>query len=419
MRVIVIGGGVVGAASALALAERGLAVTLIEARETVAEATSHANGGGVTPLHSEPWNGPALAGSLLRYIHRRDAPWRLPPRMLPALGVWGLKFLSQSRRTAFMANARANIRLGLHSLDVLRQWRERYALDYAQTTRGSLQLFHDNAALDRALATRRELIDGLGEVQRLDVDAVVEREPALAPAADRLAGALYYPDHESGDAARFAEGVAGEAQRQGAKLRLGETVRQLVCREGRFEAVDTEHERLNADACVVAAGEQTPRLLAPLGLRVPIQPVRGYSATFEIEGAELLPDYPLLDVAHRFVTLRLGERCLRVAGLADFAGHDRDIPAERVELMLAGARRLLPKHADALCAQRARLWAGLRPMTPDGRALLGETRIAGVYLNAGHGPMGWTQACGCADVLADQLSGRAPVIDPSPFEPGR
>jgi D-amino-acid dehydrogenase len=415
MRVIVIGGGVVGASTALALVERGFEVSLIDARDGIARATSEANGGGVTPLHAEPWNGPGLAGSLLGYIGRKDAPWRLPPTMLPSLGRWGLRFLAESRPARFRANARANFRLGLYSLDCLGQWRERYGFDYARTGAGSVQLYFSTPALERSLALRRELIEGLGEVEPLSVEALVAREPALAPVADRLAGGLFYPRHESGDAARFAACAAAEAERQGARLRLGEPVRRLVCDGGRLSAVETDRETIPADACVVAAGERTPALLRPLGLRVPIEPVRGYSATFEIDEPEALPTLPLLDASHRFVTLRLGERGLRVAGLADFAGHRRAIPPARMDVLLASARRLLPALADRLDPAAGRLWAGLRPVTPDGRPVLGETGIGGVYINAGHGPMGWTMACGSARVVADRIAGRAPMIDTAAY----
>ncbi len=412
---IVIGAGVVGATTALALVERGLDVTLIDKRERVADDTSHANGGGVTPLHSEPWNGPGLFGSLFECIGRQDAPWRLPPQMLPKLGGWGARFLANARRARFMANASANIRLGLHSLERLRDWRSRYDFDYAQTTAGSMQLYFSRDALERALALRRELIAGLGEVEPLDPGAVIEREPALAPVADRLVGGLFYPTHESGDAARFACCAADEAVRQGARLRLGESVCRLVCDNGRLTAVETDRETIDADACVVAAGPRVPELLRPLGFRVPIEPVRGYSASFELPDPDALPKLPLLDTAHRFVTLRLGERGLRIAGLADFAGHRRAIPPARMDVLLASACALLPHLAGQLTPAAGRLWSGLRPVTPDGRPLLGETAVGGVYLNAGHGPMGWTMACASAELVADQLTGCTSAIDPAPY----
>jgi len=415
MRVIVIGAGVVGAATALALVERGFEVTLIDKRKRVADDTSHANGGGVTPLHSEPWNGPGLAGSLLKHMGRADAPWRSPPQRLLKLGGWGIRFLAQSRRSRFTANARANIRLGLLSLERLRQWRSRYGFDYAQTTAGSMQLYFSREALERSLAMRRELIEELGEVELLGVEAAIAREPALAPVADRLAGGLFYPEHEAGDAARFAQCAADEAERQGARLRLEESVHRLICDKGRLTGLETDIETIPADACVVAAGPETSSLLRPLGIHAPIQPVRGYSSTFELPDSDALPSLPLLDTAHRFVTLRLGDCRLRIAGLADFAGHHRAIPPARMDLLLASARKLLPTLAENFTPARGRLWAGLRPVTPDGCPLLGETCVRGIYLNAGHGPMGWTMACGSAEMIAGLIEGRTPRLEAADY----
>lgn len=419
MHVIVLGAGVVGAATALALAERGIEVSLVDARERVADDTSHANGGGLTPLHSEPWNGPDLLPVLLKNIGRKDAPWRLPPGRLPGLGRWGLAFLANAQKKRFVDNARANIRLGLYSLAQLRRWRNQYDLQYAQTTVGSMQVYTDGRAFERALSLRRELIDGLGEVQPLAVDELVVREPALVPVAERLAGGLYYPEHESGDAAALASEAAKMAEQQGAHLHLGERVSAVMVEKRRFVGLETSRGRIQGDACVLAAGPETPHLLRPLGLKVPIEPVRGYSATFELDDGRGLPRLPLLDTARRFVTLRLGETRLRVAGLADFAGHRRAIPPARMDVLLDNARSLLPAVAEQLTPAAGRSWAGLRPLTPDGRPLLGESGIDGLYLNAGHGSMGWTMACGSAQLIASLIVGNAPELDLSPYHPAR
>ncbi|HSH28203.1 MAG TPA: FAD-dependent oxidoreductase, partial [Wenzhouxiangella sp.] len=280
-------------------------------------------------------------------------------------------------------------------------------------------VYADRQTFEGAAHLRRELIEGLGEVRPLEVGEVVDREPALAPVAGRLAGGLYYPEHESGDAAAFARAAAEAAERQGARLHLGERVSGLVVENGRFVGVELPQGRLGGDACVVAAGPETHRLLRPLGLKVPIQPVRGYSATFELDDGRDLPRLPILDTARRFVTLRLGETRLRVAGLADFAGHRRAIPPARMDVLLASARALLPALADQLTPAAGRSWVGLRPVTPDGRPLLGESKIAGLYLNTGHGPMGWAMACGSANLVADLIEGRPPAIDPVLYRPGR
>ena len=410
-RVVVIGGGVVGTTTALALVERGLNVTLVDRQTDAAAETSHANGGGLTPAHSEPWNAPGLLGKLLRNLGRADAPYRLSPLALPGMGTWGLRFLANMRRERFVANARNNIRLGLYSLECLRRWRARYDMAYHQTVSGSMQVYFSRELMAESVQFRRELLQGRAEIQPIGVDEVIAREPALAPVRRDLAGAIVFPDHESGDACRFSQVAAEQAAAGGAQLRFGTRVESIRVESGRFRSVVTDQGEIEADACVVAAGPETPALTRPLGLRLPIYPVRGYSATFEIDREDVLPTLPMLDTASRFVTLRLGERGLRVAGLADFAGHNRRIVPRRVECLLAGARRLLPDLADELLADKAELWAGLRPVTPDGVPLLGETRIPGLYLNAGHGPMGWTMACGSAELVAAEVCGDDPAFD--------
>lgn len=419
MRVIVIGGGVVGAASALALVERGHRVTLVDRASELAAGTSQANGGGLTPLHSEPWNQPGLFGNLLRTMGRGHAPWRLPPSAIPGIGFWGLRFLLEARRHRFEYNARATIRLGCYSLEMLRHWHDVHGLDYHRTCRGSMQLYFSRESLSQAFRQRQRMLNGVGVVEQLDADGAIAREPVLASVREDLAGALYYPDHESGDAAAFTRQVVERAVAAGAELRLQENVQRIACESGRFRSVVTELDTIEADACVVATGAETPWLLKSLSVKAPIYPVRGYSATFEIEGKADLPTLPLLDTERRFVTLRLGERGLRIAGLADFAGHSRAVPPARMDTLLASARRLLPQLAEQLTPKAGRLWAGLRPVTPDGRPLIGESDLRGLYLNTGHGPMGWTMACGSARILADLVDGRDPELDVSDYRADR
>lgn len=408
MHVIVIGAGVVGTTTALALAERGMRVTLLERNASPALETSRANGGGVTPAHAEPWNAPGLLGKLMRELGNADAPYRLSPLAVPGMGLWGIRFLRNMKRERFIENARRNIRLGLYSLDCLRAWRQRYAMDYHQTTQGSMQVFFDTAVMDEAWSFRTRLVDGLIPAERIDGAEAIRREPALEPVRQRLAGAIRFPDHESGDACAFSQAAARLAEEKGASLYFNTDVERIECDRDGFRAVVADGERIEGDACVLAAGPASSRLGRSAGLRLPIYPVRGYSATFELDQIDSAPTLPILDTASRFVTLRLGEKVLRVAGLADFAGHSHDIPMRRIESLLAGARRLLPNLADELVAERAELWSGLRPVTPDGVPLLGPTRVRGLFTNCGHGPMGWTMACGSAEIVADLVAGKSP-----------
>jgi D-amino-acid dehydrogenase len=409
MHVIVIGAGVVGSSTALALAERGLKVTLIDRHRQAAAETSHANGGGITPGHAEPWNSPGIARRLLTRSGSGE-PFRLFSHALPGLASWGLQFLWHSRASRYYRNARHNTRLAVYSGRCLKGLRERYELHYHPCTQGSLELYFDPGELDTALDLRRSIGDPGVEIRKISVEEVVAMEPALAPIAHRMVGAMFLPLHESGDACEFAAETARCAVELGAELRFGAEVAAIARRSGRVAGVLLGDELVEADAVVLSAGVASPAMARPLGLKLPIYPVKGYSATLTMDQPELAPTRPLLDLEHRIVTARFGDR-LRIAGLADFDGYRRDIRSDRIEVLLASACTLLPDLADQIRSGQLETWAGLRPMTPKGPPMLGPTPVPGLYLNTGHGSMGWTQAAGSAQILADVLAGREPAID--------
>ncbi|MCC5866154.1 MAG: D-amino acid dehydrogenase [Wenzhouxiangella sp.] len=414
LHVIVIGAGVVGASTALSLAERGLTVTVLDRQPQAAAETSHANGGGITPGHAEPWNAPGIIQRLLTRSGTGE-PFRIHAHALPGLIGWGINFLWQSKASRYYLNAQNNTRLAVYSGQCLKRLRERHQLSYHQYTDGSLELYFSQSELDHALDLRRMIGDPRVEIRVIDADEVVAMEPALEPVAGRLAGAMFLPLHESGDACVFSAEMLRCAKQLGTEIRLGANVERIERHQGRVIGVRLQDKQLlEADAVIVAAGCGSPALVKPLGLKLPIYPVKGYSATLELEQAELAPTIPLLDLEHRIVTARFGNR-LRMAGLADFDGYNRTIRSDRIQVLLDSACALLPRLADEIRAGRAESWAGLRPMTPRGTPLLGPTRIPGLYLNAGHGSMGWTQAAGSAEVLADILTDRSPAIELGPF----
>ncbi len=410
MKTIVIGAGVVGATIALTLAERGVEVVLIDRADAPGMETSFANGSGLTPCHAEPWNPPGTFRRLPAALLRHDRPWRIQARALPGMLGWGWQFLRHSRPDRYLRNTRNCVRLGLYSISCLRGLRERHALDYEQLTRGSLELYFSAREFEHALRLRREIDLDPRHYQRLDHDALLALEPALAPIADRVHGSLLFTVHESGDAHLFSRIAAERAAALGAELRLQEHVEKLDCGSGGFCAVLTDRGRVEADACIVAAGCSSPELLRPLGLRLPIEPVKGYSATITIDPDDPAPTVPLLDLERRFVTARLGPTRLRIAGLAEFAGQDRSLDPRRLQMLLENAAALLPALRSKILEAEPNGWTGLRPMTPDGAPLLGSTPIRGLFLNTGHGAMGWTHAAGSAELLADLLAGKAPAV---------
>jgi len=411
MKTIVLGAGVVGATTALVLAERGIETVLIDAADQAGMGTSFANGSSLTPCHAEPWNAPGVWRQMPSALIRRDRPWCLRPAALPGLIGWGRAFLHHSSPRRYYRNARHCVRLGLYSSACLAGLRERHALEYRQLTEGSLELYFSAPELAHAIELRRRLQLPEVEYRQLDTDELLALEPALEPVAGRIFGSLLFPVHESGDARLFSAAAARRAGELGASVRYDTRVEAIETGRGRFTAVVTDRGRIAADACIVAAGCDTPALLAPLGLNTPIEPAKGYSATIELQPGDPAPRMPVLDLERRFVTARLGDR-LRIAGLAEFAGFDRRIDPRRLNFLLESAATLLPAMRERIRSAEPNAWTGLRPMTPDGPPLLGPTPIPGLHLNSGHGSMGWTMAAGSAELVADLLTDQSPAIEP-------
>ncbi len=417
MKVVVIGAGVVGATTALCLAERGVEVTLIERHSLPAAETSHANGGGITPGHAEPWNTPGIARRVLTRSGSSE-PFRIYPRALPGLMGWGLSFLRGSTPKRYFPSARNCTRLAVYSGKCLARLREAHSLDYHQYTRGSLELYFSQAELDQAHSLRRKIGNPEVDLKTITPDEAVSMEPALEPVAGQIHGAMLFSRHESGDACEFSRLAAQRAESLGARVMFNTRLQSIELEKGQFREVFTDQGPIGADALVLAAGCTSPELTRPLGLKLPIYPVKGYSATLELENADHAPVMPLLDLEKRIVTARFGNR-LRMAGLADFEGFDRTVREDRIAWLLDSASNLLPRLAEEIKSGRAETWAGLRPMTPDGAPLLGQSRIEGIWLNTGHGSMGWTEAAGSAQITADLLTGKPPAIDLAGLTPDR
>lgn len=417
MRVVVLGGGLMGVTTAWYLAGDGHEVTVVDRESGIAEGTSFANAGLVTPSDSGPWNAPGTLGLLVKYLGREDSPLLVRPRALPGMALWGLRFLWNSRASLYRRNAEANTRLALYNLALLQRLRSELAIAYDANPDGTLRVFATAAAADAA-ARHAEHLRAFGvKSEVLDTRAVLAREPALA-ATSGLAGGLYFPRDESGDAHLFTRALAEHAEQRGVNFRLGETVLGFENQGEHITSVHTDRGTIAADAAVVALGCWAPALAWRLGARLPIYPVKGYSATVAIDGWNQAPRLPVLHEGFKVATTPLGNR-LRIGGTAEFAGYDRVLNPTRAAAVLKAAQRLYPGLAEYAHPERVRQWTGLRPMTPDGRPLIGRLRYANLFVNAGHGGLGWTLACGSGRLTADLVGGRAPEIDPAPYAPGR
>lgn len=407
MKVLVLGGGVIGVTSAWALARAGHEVTLLERNAGVAQETSFANGGQISWSSASPWAAPGMPTQALAWLLRPPAPLLWRPNLDEQQWLWLWRMLRQCTGPRYLVNKERQLRLARYSHERLVQLRADAGITYDERTRGLLVLYRERRQL-RAAERELRLLERLGIDSRLlTADDCRAQEPALAASPARISGGLYFPYDESGDCRRFTETLSLLAQRQGVNIETSTTVQKLVSDDDTVREVITDRGPRRADSVVVALGCESARLLRPLGLHLPIYPVKGYSITVPVIADALAPQGTLTDETYKTVITRLGPN-LRVAGTAEVSGYDSSIEPERIELLHRVVKDLFPQAVNLNAAES---WAGLRPMTPDNPPILGPTRYRNLYLNTGHGTLGWTLACGSAAIIADLLSEREPEID--------
>ena len=412
LKVLVLGAGVVGTASAYYLNRAGCEVTVVDRCAQPAAETSFANGGQISVGHAEPWANPHAPAKLLRWLGRKDAPLRFVPRADWRQWLWGLQFLRECTPARTRRNIGQLVRLGLYSRESLAALRRDTGVAYDHRQRGILHFYTDAREFEAALAPAR-LMRELGCERRvIDAAEAVAIEPALRHLGAALAGATFTADDESGDACLFTRRLADHCAAAGVKFLFGHDVRALRAAGGAIdhvEATDAQgrYVALRADACVLAAGSFSALLAAPLGVRLAVYPAKGYSVTMPVADAAAAWETSLTDDGHKLVFSRLGER-LRIAGTAELSGYGRQLDAARCRAIVERVQAVFPGAGDA---GRAEFWSGLRPATPSNVPYIGRTRIGGLYLNTGHGTLGWTHACGSGRIVADIVLGRTPEID--------
>jgi len=354
----------------------------------------------------------------LRSIGRHDAPMVLRMKALPSLAGWGLRFLAESREDRYRRNALANLALALHTRALMDEWRKDLALDYGAQTCGVATIYRDPDALTRGEHEAALLAPHGVASERLDRQQLLELEPALGPVGASLAGAVYYPQDERGDAHRFCAEMRRACEARGVRFRFGQAVHALTLRPGSkatARSVRVGDEELGCDAVVVAAASHSRRLVAPLGLDLPIRPAKGYSVTLPRPAGVLTPRVPIADADLHIGFVPIGDNQLRAVGTAEFAGDDLTVTPARVAYLESKARELFPRLMDATLPAQRRAWAGLRPMCADGVPLLGPTRVSNVFLSTGHGHLGWTLAAGSGDVVARAVLGDREAISAAPY----
>jgi D-amino-acid dehydrogenase len=412
MKVIVLGAGVIGTTSAWYLARAGHEVTVVDRQSQPGLETSFANGGQISVSHSEPWANPTAPLQILRWLGREDAPLLFRPRFDREQWLWGMRFLAECLPARARRNTAQALALAIYSREQLQELRSETGIAYDAQTRGILHLYEERREFAHALA-QVEFLKSRGlDVSLRTTDECIAIEPALRHAAHRFAGAAYARTDESGDAALFTRNLAQLCRRQGVAFRFKVNVIRIECESGmatRIVVDDAQgiEESLRADAYVVAFGSYSPLLLRPIGLSLPIYPVKGYSITLPLHAGDEAPHTSLTDHSRKLVFSRLGER-LRVAGTAELNGYDTEINAVRCDALVQRCFELFP---GAGRAQDAQSWTGLRPATPSNLPIVGRSKIPNLYLNTGHGTLGWTLSCGSGRALADIVSGRRPEPD--------
>jgi D-amino-acid dehydrogenase len=407
VKVLILGSGVIGVTSAYYLAKAGHEVTVIDRQPKPALETSFANAGEVSPGYSSPWAGPGVPVKAIKWLLMKHGPLVIRPKLDPVMWIWLLKMLRNCTSARYAVNKSRMIPIAEYSRDCLRALRSETGIHYDERERGTLQLFRYAAQLDHTADDIAVLKQNGVPFEVLDRDGCVAAEPALAAVKDKIAGGLRLPQDETGDCHMFTQALALEAEKLGVRFAFNVGIEGLNADATRITGVATSRGVMQADAYVLALGSWSPRLVRPLGISLPVYPVKGYSITVPITDPDGAPVSTVMDESYKVAITRLGNR-IRVGGTAEISGYSDKLYAARRATLDHSLTDLFPRGGDLA---KATFWSGLRPMTPDGPPVIGATRYSNLQLNTGHGTLGWTMACGSGRVLADLLSGRKPDID--------
>ncbi len=406
MRVLVLGSGVIGTTSAYYLARQGFEVVVVDRQAGPALETSHANAGQVSPGYASPWAAPGVPLKALKWLFQKHAPLAIRLTGDSNQYLWMAQMLRNCTAARYAVNKERMVRLSEYSRDCLDELREDTGIAYEGRQLGTTQIFRTQQQVDAAAKDIAVLERSGVPFELLDRDGVARVEPALAAVKHKLAGGLRLPNDQTGDCFLFTNRLAEEARRLGVEFRFGAEIQQLSANGDHLDGVRVDGELLTADYYVLALGSYSPQLLAPLGIRAPVYPLKGYSLTVPIVDASMAPTSTILDETYKVAITRFDDR-IRVGGMAEICGFDLNLdPRRRATLeMITGD--LYPRGGDLA---QASFWTGLRPATPDGTPIVGATRYRNLFLNTGHGTLGWTMACGSGRLLADLIARKQPQI---------
>lgn len=412
LKTLVLGAGVVGISTAYFLARAGHQVTVIDRRPLAGQETSFANGGQLSACQTIPWANPHAPGLFLKWLGRDDAPLVFNPwKAEAALWGWGLRFLRNCTPGRSRDNGQRNLRLALYTRQMMTAIMANTGLAFDYNPRGILQVFRRKGEFESAKRAAGWYSQRGCQVEAKTTDECLALEPALERARGKICGGVYSPDDACGDAQLFTLGLAEVCAAMGVRFHYDTSITRVSVMNDKISGVMTSRGMFTANAYVVALGSYSTTMLAPLGIKLPIYPAKGYSVTLPVEGGNQAPAMSITDEANKLVYSRLGDR-LRIAGTAEFVGYDPSVTMKRAEAVLRAALELFPSCGDP---RDAKLWAGLRPLTPDGVPIISRTPFKSLFLNTGHGTLGWTLGAGSGRVAADLVSGTAPDVEIEDF----
>ena len=409
MKVLVLGGGVIGVCAAYELARAGHEVDVVDRQSGPALETSFANAGEVSPGYSSPWAGPGVPLKAIKWMLMRHSPLVIRPLLDPAMWRWGAMMLANCTERAYALNKSRMVPIAEYSRDCLKALRAATGIRYDERTQGTLQLFRTQKQLDGVGGDVAVLKQYGVPFEVLDRDGFVAIEPAPGLTRDKFVGALRLPGDETGDCFKFTVALAALAAGLGARVHWNTRIEAIDAAAGRADGVRTSAGTFAADRYVLALGSYTPLWVKPLGIRLPVYPVKGYSITVPITDPGGAPESTVMDETHKVAVTRLGDR-IRAGGTAELAGYSNALREPRRATLNHVVADLFPRGGDL---SKASFWCGLRPMTPDGTPVIGQTRVANLLLATGHGTLGWTMAAGTGRIVADLVAGRSPAIDVS------
>lgn len=406
MRVLVLGSGVIGTASAYYLARQGFQVVVVDRQNAPAMETSFANAGQVSPGYASPWAAPGVPLKAMKWLLQKHAPLAIKATADVDQYLWMAQMLRNCTASRYAVNKERMVRLSEYSRDCLDELRAETGIAYEGRSLGTTQLFRTQAQLDNAAKDIAVLEQSGVPYELLDRAGIARVEPALAAVTDKLAGALRLPNDQTGDCQVFTHKLADMAKALGVEFRFGQNIQRLDFAGDRINGVWIDGKLETADRYVLALGSFSPQLLKPLGVRAPVYPLKGYSLTVPITNADMAPTSTILDETYKVAITRFDNR-IRVGGMAEIAGFDLGLNPRRRETLEMITADLYPQGGDL---SQAEFWTGLRPATPDGTPIVGATSFRNLFLNTGHGTLGWTMACGSGRFLADLIGNKRPQI---------